>query len=180
MTVNVSVTMTAVEAACVKEGYTKIITPTGPLEGYVQITPLIERFLSALSAAAREVSPWMAEPMHPGAVVMARPDVSASTSWRLLVRQIKGYWYDETGDEWDWDQLFNHRPLTDTERAIFGIPETMPEGYIAVRRALDEDGKDYDVSFVRGLASLAEDIVSSDAMDILDNYADALAREKEK
>lgn len=69
----------------------------------------------------------MKEPSNIGAVVgIDDPDKMLGA-----VQVMRGGWWSG-GQIWSWDQLMSPRPLTDEEKVLYDIPETLPDGWVAV------------------------------------------------
>ena len=78
--------------------------------------------------AARELldalTPPMEEPMWPGAAVMAKCSASASAHTPHVRSPARGKFRWTCWDgAFRWEDLIDPRPLTDEERAKYGIPE---------------------------------------------------------
>lgn len=69
--------------------------------------------------------PPMDEPTWFRAVVMA-------DYYGPWLRNARGLWFDCDGEAGEWRTISNPRPLTADERRQYGIPETIPDGWVAV------------------------------------------------
>lgn len=112
--------------------------------------------------------PVMDEPTYPGAVVMTSSGMAVRTATAKTLCEGREWTFVDSDDAcfYAWSDLRSPRPLTPAERREHGIPEPLPEGYVAVKRVDNHDADEW-----REYADLLD---AHNAAVVVRAYADAL------